>query len=234
MRRVMDDDDFDPEILDPGFAARFERDPRRPACQLYLISPEQLSTDFALLLEEALAAGPIAAFQLRLKNVDDAGIIAASEALLPICQKHEVAFILNDRMDLVQRVGADGVHLGQGDGDPKEARRLLGPSVQIGVTCHDSRHLAMEAGEAGADYVAFGAFYPTTTKATTHHPQPSILGWWSTLFEIPCVAIGGITADNARALVDAGADFLAVSSAVWAHPDGPGAGVKAFSGVLES
>src|SRR3546814_733705 len=150
-----------------------------------------------------------------------------------VCARHDVAFILNDRMDLAHQLGADGVHLGQGDGDPREARRLLGPAAQIGVTCHDSRHLAMEAGEAGADYVAFGAFYPTTTKDSMHRPDPAILGWWSTLFEIPCVAIGGITPANARPLIDAGADFLAVSSAVWNHPEGPADAVRAFRDVLD-
>ncbi|HEY0084623.1 MAG TPA: thiamine phosphate synthase, partial [Allosphingosinicella sp.] len=134
---------------------------------------------------------------------------------------------------LAKRLGADGVHLGQGDGDPKDARALLGPSAQIGVTCHDSRHLAMEAGEAGADYVAFGAFFPTTTKETDHRPDPSILSWWSTLFQMPCVAIGGITPENGRALVDAGADFLAVSSAVWTNAKGPAEAVAAFSRLLQ-
>jgi thiamine-phosphate pyrophosphorylase len=136
-------------------------------------------------------------------------------------------------MDLAKACGADGVHLGQSDGDPREARQLLGPSAQIGVTCHDSRHLAMEAGEAGADYVAFGAFFPTGTKDVFHRPEPSILGWWSTLFEIPCVAIGGITPENGRGLVEAGADFLAVCASVWSHPAGPGAAVGAFQAMLD-
>ena len=228
-----DIDDFDPESLDPEFAARFGSDSRRPVCQLYLISPSVLPEDFAQQLDAALGAGPVAAFQLRLKQVEDVDIIAASHALMPICQKHEVAFILNDRVDLAEQVGADGVHIGQGDGSAKEARQILGPAVQIGVTCHDSRHLAMEAGEAGADYVAFGAFYPTATKETTHRPDPSILGWWTTLFEIPCVAIGGITADNAQPLINVGADFLAVSGAVWNHPKGAAAGVEAFKTVLK-
>ncbi len=231
-RRAMSDNDFDPAALAPDFAEQFVHDDRRPPCQLYLISPETLPDDFTATLAAALAAGPVAAFQLRLKHADDATIVAAAQSLLPICREHDVAFILNDRMDLAQQVGADGVHLGQGDGDPKEARRLLGPSVQIGVTCHDSRHLAMEAGEAGADYVAFGAFYPTSTKETTHRPDPSILGWWTTLFELPCVAIGGITPQNAPPLIAAGADFLAVSSAVWQHPQGAAAGVRAFADIL--
>lgn len=225
----MDEDDI---TLDPDFANRFERDDRRPPCQLYLISPPAIDEGFADVLAAALDAGPVAAFQLRLKGIDEHAIARLAEPLQRICAEREVAFIVNDSIALAKRLGADGVHLGQEDGDPREARRVLGPSAQIGVTCHDSRHLAMEAGEAGADYVAFGAFYPTTTKETRHRPDPSILSWWTTLFEIPCVAIGGITPANARPLVEAGADFLAVSGAVWNHPEGPAAAVRAFAGVL--
>ncbi|RYD39693.1 MAG: thiamine phosphate synthase, partial [Sphingomonadales bacterium] len=156
-----------------------------------------------------------------------------AEPLQALCSAHDVAFIVNDDVALAKRLGADGVHLGQDDGDPREARRILGPEVQIGVTCHASRHMAMEAGEAGADYVAFGAFYPTTTKTVEHHAEPEILEWWQGMFELPCVAIGGITVDNAPVLIEAGADFLAVSGGVWAHPEGPGAAVRAFSALLE-
>src|SRR4051812_34527273 len=202
--------------LDPGFADRFERGERNP-CQLYLISPLEVGGDFPQRLEQALSGGPVAAFQFRVKGVDQHEAAALAEPLQRICEAHEVAFIVNDDMGLAKRLGADGVHLGQGDGDPRDARALLGPGAQIGVTCHDSRHLAMEAGEAGADYVAFGAFFPTSTKETSHRPDPSILSWWTTLFEMPCVAIGGITAENGKALVDAGADFLAVCGAVWNH-----------------
>lgn len=217
--------------LDPQFADRFDAG-FRPPCKLYLISPPMIDAGFADTLIAALDGGAVAAFQLRLKGIDDHAIFALAEPLQRICAERDVAFIINDSIGLAKRLGADGVHLGQEDGDPREARRVLGPKVQIGVTCHDSRHLAMEAGEAGADYVAFGAFYPTTTKETSHRPDPSILGWWTTLFELPCVAIGGITPQNAAPLVEARADFLAVSSAVWSHPDGPGAGVAAFAAVL--
>lgn len=205
---------------------------RRVPCQLYLISPASIDDSFGQQLAAALDAGPVAAFQLRLKGVDDDIIARLAGPLQKICAEREVAFMINDSIALAQRLGADGVHLGQGDGYPREARRLLGPAAQIGVTCHDSRHLAMEAGEAGADYVAFGAFYPTDTKATTHRPDPSILTWWSAVFELPCVAIGGITAQNAKPLIDAGADFLAVSGAVWNHPEGPAAGIKEFGPLL--
>ena len=219
--------------LDPDFARRFEGG-RRAECQLYLISPMEVGGHFPERLKEALRAGPVAAFQFRVKGIDQHQAARLAEPLKRICADHEVAFIVNDDMGLAKRLGADGVHLGQGDGDPREARALLGPSTQIGVTCHDSRHLAMEAGEAGADYVAFGAFFPTSTKESFHRPDPSILGWWSTLFELPCVAIGGITPENGRVLVEAGADFLAVSNAVWGHPEGPGAAVAAFAPLLEA
>src|SRR5206468_8503279 len=154
-------------------------------------------------LKAALEPGLATAFQLRVKDVDEHELARLAEPLQRICGDAEVAFIVNDSVALAKRLGADGVHLGQGDGDPREARRLLGPAAQIGITCHDSRHLAMEAGEAGADYVAFGAFFPTDTKEVRHRPEPSILSWWSALFELPCVAIGGITPANGRALVEA-------------------------------
>jgi len=223
------DDELD---LDPGFAERFERQDR-PPCQLYLISPPSIDAGFADRLTRAIDAGPVAAFQLRIKGTDEHGIARLAEPLQRICAERDVAFIVNDSMGLAKRIGADGVHLGQGDGDPREARALLGPNAQIGVTCHDSRHLAMEAGEAGADYVAFGSFYPTTTKEVSHHPDPSILGWWTTLFEIPCVAIGGITPANARPLIEAGADFIAVCSAVWNAAEGEETAVRAFAQVLK-
>ena len=223
------DDDSESLELDPGFATRFERDEKRPPCKLYLISPPAIDAGFAETLAIALDAGPVAAFQLRLKGIDEHRIAELAGPLQAVCASREVAFIVNDSIGLAKRLNADGVHLGQDDGDPRDARDVLGAEAQIGVTCHDSRHLAMEAGEAGADYVAFGAFYPTTTKETKHQPELSILGWWSTLFELPSVAIGGITPDNAAPLIAAGADFLAVSGAVWNDPEGPAAAVGKFA-----
>jgi thiamine-phosphate pyrophosphorylase len=203
-----------------------------PGCQLYLISPLNVGGGFPARLEEALSAGPVAAFQFRVKEIDQHEAAALAEPLQSICAAHEVAFIVNDSVALAKRLKADGVHLGQGDGDVREAREALGRDAQIGVTCHNSRHLAMEASEAGADYVAFGAFYPTSTKQVEHVAELDTLQKWSMVTEIPCVAIGGITPDNAKPLIDAGADFLAVSSAVWSHPQGPGAAVKAFNALL--
>lgn len=226
---MIDEDDLPP--LGPEFAAQFTRDDKRPPCQLYLISPLEVGGGFADRLARALDAGPVAAFQFRVKGVDQHEAARLAEPFQRICADREVAFIVNDSISLAKRLGADGVHLGQGDGDPREARAVLGPAAQIGVTCHDSRHLAMEAGEAGADYVAFGAFFPTATKETHHRPDPAILSWWTTVFELPCVAIGGITPANAPALVAAGADFLAVSGAVWGGDEA--AAVRAFEAALK-
>ncbi|GAO38969.1 thiamine-phosphate synthase [Sphingomonas changbaiensis NBRC 104936] len=215
-----------------SFAELFARDEERDPCQLYLISPLDVGGAFPDRLARALDAGPVAAFQFRVKEVDQHRAAALAEPLQRICAERDVAFIVNDSIALAKRLGADGVHLGQDDGDPRDARRVLGPGAQIGVTVHDSKHLAMEAGEAGADYVAFGAFYPTTTKEVRHRPDPSILDWWSTIFEIPCVAIGGITPDNARPLIDAGADFIAVCGAVWNAPEGEAQAVRRFTELL--
>lgn len=184
-------------------------------CQLYLISPLDVGGSFPDRLARALDAGPVAAFQFRVKDVDEHEAARLAEPLQALCAAREVAFIVNDSISLAKRLKADGVHLGQDDGTVAEARQRLGREAQIGVTCHASRHLAMEAGEAGADYVAFGAFFPTTTKQTEHRAEPELLQWWQGLMEIPCVAIGGITPDNCAPLVAAGADFLAVSGAVW-------------------
>ncbi len=216
--------------LDPNFAANFRRDDRRPPCQLYLISPGDVTGTFPDRLKNALDAGPVAAFQFRVKDIDQHAAARLAEPLQRICADREVAFIVNDSVSLAKRLGADGVHLGQEDGDAREARSILGPTVQIGVTCHDSRHLAMEAGDAGADYVAFGSFYPTTTKQVKHRPDPVILSWWAALFELPGVAIGGITPDNAAPLIAAGADFIAASHAVWGGDEA--AAIRAFQAVL--
>jgi thiamine-phosphate pyrophosphorylase len=201
-------------------------------CQLYLISPLEVGGDFPARLEAALSAGPVAAFQCRVKHIDQHEAAALAEPLQAICARHDVAFIVNDSVALAKRLKADGVHLGQGDGNVREAREILGSEAQIGVTCHNSRHLAMEAAEAGADYVAFGAFYPTATKRVEHVAEVDTLLKWSRVTEIPCVAIGGITPDNAQPLIDAGADFLAVSSAVWNHPQGSPEAIKAFNALL--
>ena len=213
-----------------SFAELFPEHHRRGPCQLYLISPLDVGGSFPERLARALDAGRVAAFQFRVKDMDQHAAAALAEPLQRICVERDVAFIVNDSISLAKRLGADGVHLGQDDGDPREARRLLGPGAQIGVTAHGSKHLAMEAGEAGADYVAFGSFYPTTTKQVRHHAEPEILGWWSAIFEMPCVAIGGITPDNARPLVEAGADFIAASGAVWNGDEAEA--VRRFSAVL--
>lgn len=210
-----------------------------PACRLYLVTPNDLATgsitleSFADELAAAMAGGDVACVQLRLKDVDDAALLHAARRLGPIVQDRGAAFLVNDRPDIAAASGADGVHVGQGDAPYAEARRLVGSDAIVGVTCHDSRHLAMEAAEAGADYVAFGAFHPTTTKESPKgHADLEILEWWSGIMTVPCVAIGGITAANCRPLVAAGADFIAVASAVWRHPDGPAAGVATLNRAI--
>jgi thiamine-phosphate pyrophosphorylase len=219
----MNEDDVDLSAFVPP--------PRREPCQLYLISPQDVGGTFPDRLEKALGGGPVAAFQLRVKDVESHQLARLAEPLQRICSAAGTTFIVNDDMALAKRLGADGVHLGQSDGDIRAARDLLGPAAQIGRTCHDSRHLAMQAGEDGADYVAFGAFYETTTKPSNYRPQPALLSWWASLFELPCVAIGGITPANAAPLVAAGADFVAVCQAVWSHDD-PQAAVAAFDEAL--
>lgn len=201
--------------------------------QLYLISPLDVTGDFPARLARAIDAGEgiVTAFQFRVKDLDQHEAARLAEPLQKICAERDVAFIVNDSVALAKRLKSDGVHLGQKDGNPKVAREELGRDAQIGVTCHDSRHLAMEAGEDGADYVAFGAFFPSTTKETEFHPEPELLTWWNQLFEIPCVAIGGITPANCGVLVEAGADFLAVSGAVWNGEEAQA--VRDFAAAIE-
>ncbi len=205
-----------------------------PACRLYLITPPVIDdlAAFGHELAQALDAGDVAALQIRLKPAPDAVIAAVVDVLSPIARSRDVAVILNDRPDLAAKLGCDGVHIGQDDGPYAQARRLMGPDRIVGVTCHDSRHLAMEAAEAGADYVAFGAFFETATKNPETRADPEILSIWQEMMQTPCVAIGGITVDNCRPLVAAGADFIAVSSGVWAYPEGPAAAVRAFNAEI--
>ncbi|MGE0659234.1 MAG: thiamine phosphate synthase [Reyranellaceae bacterium] len=203
-------------------------------CQLYLITPPAFDpAAFAPLLARALAGGPVAALQIRLKDAADETVGAAVRALTPLCHDKGVAVILNDRPDLAAELGCDGVHVGQDDTPYREARRLMGPDRTVGVTCHDSRHLAMEAAEAGADYVAFGAFFPTATKEPRTRADPDLLRWWSELMTVPCVAIGGITTENCPVLIQAGADFLAVSAGVWNHEGGPDVAVGRFAELMK-
>jgi thiamine-phosphate pyrophosphorylase len=203
-------------------------------CQLYLITPPSFELGvFTRTLSDALVEGHVSAFQLRMKDVSDADVLAAGKALMPIAQNAASAFILNDRPDLAAKLDVDGVHIGQSDASYAEARRALGPDKIVGVTCHNSRDLAYQAAEAGADYVAFGAFFPTQTKAPQHWADPEILEIWQQTALTPCVAIGGINLENAEPLVRAGADFLAVSNAVWAHPGGPREAIIAFNALFD-
>ncbi len=201
-------------------------------CRLYLVTPPALEpARFTDLLSAALDAGDVACVQLRLKDLEDDALKRAIDALRPVVQSRNVAFLINDRPDLAVAQGCDGAHVGQTDMKAPAARKLLG-DLTMGVTCHNSRDLAMTAGEAGADYVAFGAFFPTTTKETGTRAEFDTLRWWAELMEPPCVAIGGITPANCAPLVKAGADFLAVVGAVWNHPEGPAAGVRAMNAAI--
>ncbi len=202
-------------------------------CRLYLITPPRIEPrGFAETLKATLDAGDVACLQLRLKDVADDDIRRACDVLMPIAQRAGVAFIVNDRPDIAASVGADGVHIGQDDMPYAQARAIMGRDRIVGVTCHNSRHLAIEAAEAGADYVAFGAFYPTATKDPKTRCEIELLAWWSQMMVVPCVAIGGITVENAKPLVKAGADFLAVSAGVWSHPGGPAVAVRAFDALF--
>ena len=216
-----------------------EIDHQQTRCRLYLLTPTIIAETNALIpfteeLERALDAGDVACVQLRLKGASDETVLHVSERLMPIVQKAGAAFLINDRADLAAKLDADGAHIGQEDMSYEEARAVLGPDKIIGVTAHNSRHLAMEAAEKGADYVAFGAFFPSTTKEAKTRADVDLLEWWSEIFEIPCVAIGGITPENAAPLIDAGADFIAVSSGVWSYPAGAAAAVRAFSALFQS
>jgi thiamine-phosphate pyrophosphorylase len=204
-------------------------------CRLYLITPAAFAPDaFRDVLAAALDADDVAAVQVRLKDADEDTVRRAIDVLRPVVQSRDVALLLNDRPDLAVQTGCDGAHVGQTDMQAREARRVLGPDLMLGVTCHASRDLAMGAGEDGADYIAFGAFFPSVTKDTQGGADPDILTWWSELMELPSVAIGGITAENCAPLVRAGADFLAISAGVWAHPDGPAAAVRAINEAIRA
>lgn len=205
------------------------------SCRLYLITPPRLdAAAFSSDLAAALDAGDVACVQLRLKDAPDDTIRRTCEALRPVVQERGVAFLLNDRPDLAAEMGCDGVHVGQRDVPYAEARRIVGADAIVGVTCHASRHLAIQAAEAGADYVAFGAFFPTLTKVPPSSAGIDILQWWSELMTVPCVAIGGIEADNCGPVIEAGADFIAVCAGVWRHPAGPAEAVRALQRAIDA
>ena len=201
--------------------------------KLYLISPPNINVnEFIFSLDDVLNTGLVSCFQLRLKNVKDEDIIESSKALKPICNKYHVPFILNDRLDLVNKVEADGVHLGEDDDSILEARKLLGPKAIIGASCYNSKHLAMKAAEEGADYVAFGAFFATITKDPKTKADINIIKDWTLISNIPCVAIGGINSSNCKELVDAGADFIAVVGSIWNKNDDPKSAVNKFNSII--
>ncbi|MDP2697135.1 thiamine phosphate synthase [Thalassospira sp.] len=200
---------------------------------LYLLTPPAIDLAvFPDLLARVLDSGAVDCLQLRLKGLDDADLRKAISAILPLCLARDIPLILNDRPDLAKATGCDGVHIGEDDGSYANARAIMGEDHIVGVSCYDSRHRAMQVGEKGADYVAFGAFFPTETKTAKTSVTPDIIDIWTTFTTVPCVAIGGITADNLAPLVQAGADFIAVCGSVWNHPDGPVAGAQAIKAAI--
>lgn len=214
-------------------------DPKSQSCRLYLITPPMIP-DLGRFIENmkaALAGGDVACLQLRLKSAggvaaSDDEILSAAEAIAPVLRAAGVHFLINDRPDLAKRASADGVHLGQKDAAYSEAQKILGEDATIGVTCHNSIDLAMRAGEAGANYVAFGAFFPTRTKEAPTRADISLIEDWTLATTVPCVAIGGISAENCGAIVAAGADFIAVSSAVWDADCGPESAVRRLNQAI--
>ena len=200
---------------------------------LYLLTPPKIDlASFGDKLKSVLDTGAVDCLQLRLKDVSDDEIRKAIETILPLCNDRDIPLILNDRPDLAKASGCDGVHVGEDDASYDDARAIMGEEHIVGVSCYDSRHRAMELGEKGADYVAFGAFYPTQTKEAKTSVTPEIIEIWTTFTTVPCVAIGGITAENVAPIVQAGADFVAVTSGVWNHPDGPEAGARAIKAAI--
>lgn len=204
--------------------------------ELYLITPPRLDDvpGFCDRLARAIDAGPVACLQIRLKGADDETLRRAAEAVLPVCHRRGVPVLMNDSPALALAAGCDGVHVGQDDTPYREARALLGPDAMIGVTCKDSVPLALDAADDGADYVAFGAFFPSGSKDDTTPASLETLRFWSSMMTVPCVAIGGITPENCGPLVAAGADFLAVIGGVWSHPDGEAEAVRAFEAAIRA
>jgi thiamine-phosphate pyrophosphorylase len=189
-------------------------------CRLYLVSPAIIEhpSIFAAELRAAFDGGDVAAFLLSLATGDEAAVTRVADTLRPVCQQRDIAFFMAGRPELAVKLDADGVQVPAED--YATAHRLVGRDRQVGVLCPASRHLAMETAEAGADYVAFDAV------------EVELIEWWSGLFEVPCVATGEVTLANAKPLIAAGADFLAVRDAVWNHDGGPKEAVAKFNELL--
>ncbi len=201
--------------------------------KIYLITPPKIDENFFFTsLENVLSTKIVSCLQIRLKNVEDKNIIEICKIVRPICDNYKIPLIINDRLDLVKKCDADGVHLGQEDGSIKDARKYLGSNFIIGASCYNSKHIAMEAAENGADYVAFGAFFESKTKVPKVKVKKNIIEDWNFISNIPCVAIGGITPTNCKDLIKAGADHLAVIGSIWNSDKSPEKAIMDFKKIL--
>jgi thiamine-phosphate pyrophosphorylase len=200
--------------------------------QIYLISPPKIELlNFSKRLEKALKTNLVPVFQLRLKEYSNFELTQIAKEIKKICDNNNCLFLLNDSLEIALNVGANGVHLGVEDGSILSARKNSPENFLIGASCYDSRHLAMKAGEQGADYLSFGAFFESKTKKSRGNPGLEILEWSNEILNLPTVAIGGITTDNCAPLVKSGVDFLSVISYVWNYPEGEKAALMKLSKV---
>ena len=183
---------------------------------IYLISPQKIrGSQFYEELQQVLKTNKVKYFQLRLKKISDRNLLKISKKIKKIVRKNNVKFLINDKPSIAKRVGADGCHIGQKDINFTRSRKILGKSKIIGITCHNSKKLALNAKRQGANYVAFGSFFESSTKKTAFKANLEILRWTKKKISMPIVAIGGINSINYKKILTSGADFIACSSYIW-------------------
>ena len=183
---------------------------------IYLISPQNIKNDrFYGELNQVLKTNKVKFFQLRLKKTSTSNLLKISKEIKKIAKKNNVKFLINDKPFVAKSVGADGCHIGQKDMDIISARKILGNKKIIGVTCHNSKRLAIKAKNNGANYIAFGSFFKSYTKKTVYRANLEILRWAKKKINIPTVAIGGINSSNCKKILSNGADFIACSNYIW-------------------
>ena len=185
---------------------------------IYLISPQKIrGVEFYNELNKVLKTNKVKYFQLRLKKISNSNLIKISKKIRKIVKKNNVKFIINDKPLVAKIVGADGCHIGRKDANLTEAKRILGKNKIIGVTCHNSKKLALKAKIYGASYIAFGAFFKSSTKKTAYKANLALLRWAKKKISMPIVAIGGINSSNYKNILINGANFIACSSYVWSN-----------------